>query len=177
MKNTSEGLNIATRTLPIKCGENVLINDLEHPNNAYAFLRLEEEGINCHIVQSSQGEIEVEQLMKAVDSKTRAISISHINFWPGSRPNICLLAEECHRRGIFLMLDAAQSIGLAKIDVKQLGVDILSAGTYKGLMVPHGIAVMYCRKSLVEQLLPTYSSRTGMIENIRKHHDLPSFPV
>ena len=49
-KNTSEGMNIAANALPLAAGDNVLLVDGDHPNNAYAFLNLRRKGVEVRFV-------------------------------------------------------------------------------------------------------------------------------
>ena len=52
-KNTSEGMNIAANALPLASGDNVLLVEGDHPNNAYAFLNLRRKGVEVRFVPIS----------------------------------------------------------------------------------------------------------------------------
>src|ERR1700731_1648132 len=49
-KNTSEGLNIAANAIPLVAGDNVLLIEGDHPNNAYAWLNLKRKGVEIRFV-------------------------------------------------------------------------------------------------------------------------------
>src|SRR6516164_878987 len=49
-KNTSEGLNIAANGIPLQAGDNVLLIEGDHPNNAYAWLNLKRKGVEVRFI-------------------------------------------------------------------------------------------------------------------------------
>ncbi len=73
----------------------------------------------------------------------------------GSRLPIEEIAELAHERGALVLLDAYQAIGTYPLDVESLGVDFLAAGVLKYLLASAGLAFLWCRSDLVEQLTPT----------------------
>jgi selenocysteine lyase/cysteine desulfurase len=60
-----------------------------------------------------------------------------------------------HERGALVLLDAYQSAGSVPLDVKELGVDFLAAGTVKYLLGSAGLGFFYCRRELWERAWPT----------------------
>src|SRR5262245_2579575 len=78
-KNTSESMNIAANALPLSAGDNVLMIDGDHPNNAYAFLNLQRKGVEVRFIPMTEV-IDAESFRPFIDEKTRAISMSHVTF-------------------------------------------------------------------------------------------------
>lgn len=162
-KNTSEGLNIAANAMPLKAGDNVVLIAGDHPNNAYAWLNLRRKGVDVRFVKlgSEQAVANAQTFAPFIDSRTRVISLSHISFHAGQRHDVASIGRMCKERGIYLVVDAMQSVGVVPIDVQALNVSVLAAGTHKGLLVPQGLGLLYVREGLNE-LQPAYLAMSSM---------------
>jgi selenocysteine lyase/cysteine desulfurase len=160
-KNTSEGLNIAANAVPLKPGDNVLLIEGDHPNNAYAWLNLKRRGIEVRFVKLEAEVASAATFVPYVDSRTRVISLSHVTFHAGHRHDVADIGKLCANRGIYLVVDAMQSVGVLPVDVKELGVSVLAAGCHKGLLVPQGLGILYVKAGLYE-LQPAYLAMSSM---------------
>jgi selenocysteine lyase/cysteine desulfurase len=94
---------------------------------------------------------DVEQL---IDSKTRLLAISSVQFSNGFRIDLGKAGEICRKKQVLLCVDAIQSLGLIPMDVKEYHIDFLSADAHKWLLGPEGIGIFYCRRGLAEALRP-----------------------
>jgi cysteine desulfurase / selenocysteine lyase len=163
-KNTSESLNAAANALPLQAGDNVVLVQGDHPNNAYAWLNLRRKGVEVRFVNLENSETaDASTFESLVDSKTRVISLSHVTFHAGQRHDIASIGEFCRQRAIVLVVDAMQSAGVLPVDVKQLGISILAAGSHKGLLVPHGLGFLYVSDAIGE-LNPAYLAMAGLAD-------------
>lgn len=160
-KNTSEGLNIAANAIPLQAGDNVLLVAGDHPNNAYAWLNLRRKGVDVRFVELRGDIADAATFEPHVDDRTRVITLSHVTFHAGQRHDIATIGRLCKSRGIHLVVDAMQSVGILPIDVRGMGISVLSAGCHKGLLVPQGLGVLYVRRPLGE-LQPAYLGMTSM---------------
>jgi cysteine desulfurase/selenocysteine lyase len=160
-KNVSEGLNSVAAGLPWQAGDNVVLcPQLEHPSNIYPWLNLKSRiGIDVKTVRPNDGQMPVDAMIKAADSRTRAITCSFVTFAPGLRTDIEKLAEFCEKRDILLLVDAAQGIGVLDINVSKLPIGAMSVSTQKGLLALYGMGFLYVRESWAERLAPTFLSR------------------
>jgi cysteine desulfurase / selenocysteine lyase len=160
-KNVSEGLNIAAAGLRLKPGDNVILcPELEHPSNIYPWLNLKSRyGIEVRAIHSNGGRMPVEEMIKAVDGKTKAVTCSFVTFAPGLRSDLQSLAEHCESRDVFFLVDAAQGIGILDLDMKRTPISAMSVSTQKGLLALYGMGFLYVRKDWAERLEPTYLSR------------------
>ncbi len=154
-KNTSEGLNIAVNALPLEAGDNVLLIEGDHPNNAYAWLNLARKGVEVRFISLPDGAANAETFAPHIDERTRAISLSHVMFHAGHLNDLTSIGALCRQWGIYLVVDAMQSVGVLPIDVKSLGISLLSAGCHKGLLTPQGLGLLYADECLTE-LQPAY---------------------
>jgi cysteine desulfurase/selenocysteine lyase len=163
-KNVSEGLNALAAALPWQAGDNVVLcPELEHPNNVYLWRNLERRlGVEVRTVAGRDGHIPVDRLLAAVDGRTRVVTASSVTFAPGFRTELEPLGRACRERGIFLLVDAAQSVGILHTDLSRAPVDGLAVSTQKGLLGLYGMGFVYCRRAWAERLTPAYLSRFGV---------------
>jgi len=154
--NTSQGLNIVANTLKFNSGSNVVINDMEYPSNVYPWLKLKKKGVEVRVVKSVNGIIPLEAYEKAIDDKTVAVAISHVEWMNGFKHDLKPLAEIAHDHGAYLVVDAVQSAGAMKIDVKKMDIDFLACGCYKWLLGPTGAGYLYIRSELIEKITPPF---------------------
>lgn len=162
-KNTSEGLNIAANAVPMKAGDNVVLIEGDHPNAAYAWLNQRRKGVEVRFVKlSAESEIANADTFRAsVDARTKAICLSHVSFHAGQRHDIADIGRFCKERGIYLVVDAMQSVGVLPIDVQAMNISVLAAGTHKGLLVPQGLGVLVVRDGQ-DELQPTYLAMSSL---------------
>jgi len=148
--NTSTGLNIVANMLNYPKDSNVVTTDLEYPSVVYPWLgrRL---GTKVRYVKNVDGKILVNDVEKAIDDKTVAVTLSHVGYVNGFRHNLRALADIVHEHGAYLIVDAIQSAGVIPIDVKKDNGDFLTAACYKWLLGPAGAGFLYVRKDLIER--------------------------
>lgn len=159
MKNTSDGLNTIAAGLGLRPGDNVVVcPEFEHANNIYPWQHRQQDGLEVRFVPLSGGAVSPDQISSAIDARTRAVSVSAVSSMTGGRADIAALAGLCRPRGIFLLVDAAQSAGVVHTDVRQLGADALAAPTQKGLLGMYGLGVLYCRAGWQDRLRPPFLS-------------------
>ena len=162
-KNISEGLNIIATGLHWHKGENVVLcPDLEHPNNVYAWLNLQRYGVDVRTVPSRDGHIPVDALIERMDANTRVATVSTVSFAPGFRTNVETLGKACRERGVLLLVDAAQSVGVQHTDVRASNIDALAVSTQKGLLALYGMGYLYVRREWAERMHPAYLARFGV---------------
>lgn len=163
-KNVSEGLNAIAAALDLKAGDNVLLcPGLEHPNNVYPWLHMRERlGIEVRAIEARDGHMPVEEMIAAMDDRTRCLAVASVSFSPGFRTDLAALGRACRARGVFLLVDAVQSVGIVDIDVRALAIDGLAVSTQKGLCGLYGMGLLYCRRDLAERMTPVYLARFGV---------------
>jgi cysteine desulfurase / selenocysteine lyase len=159
-KNVSEGLNMVATSVPWRAGDNVVLcPELEHPNNVYCWLNLRRLGVDVHMMRPHNGHIPLDEMVSAIDARTRVVTASTVTFAPGFRTDIDRLGHACRERGVFFMVDAAQSCGVLHTDVVVSHIDGLAVSTQKGLLGLYGMGFLYCRRERAEQLHPAYLAR------------------
>ena len=161
-KNTVEGINIIAQAFPWQAGDKVLLNDQEHTSNLMPWLALKQRGVICDVIKASNYSLPVEELEAAMDEHTRIVAISHVQSATGYRCDLQRLAEICHQRGIFLVVDAIQSLGLCPCDANEWGVDAIAAGGHKSLLAVPGVGILYVSPALLAKLRPLYAGSSAV---------------
>ena len=162
-KNVSEGLNMVATGLPWAAGANVIVcPELEHPNNVYCWLNLRQHGVDVRTVAPRQGHLPVDDMIEHMDTRTRAVTASTVTFAPGFRTDIARLGQACRERGVFFLVDAAQSCGVLQTDVEASYIDGLAVSTQKGLLGLYGMGFLYCRREWADRMQPAYLARFGV---------------
>lgn len=156
VKNTTEGINIVANGIPWEKGDNVVIADIEYPANVYAWLNLARHGVDVRWIKSKEasGRVTFESLTGAVDSRTKLISLSAVQFSSGFRHDLDRTGDFCRKKGILLHYDAIQIVGSLAIDAGRSHFDFLSAGGHKWMAGPFGTGFFYCRSASLDRLVP-----------------------
>jgi cysteine desulfurase/selenocysteine lyase len=156
--NTTEGTNIIANALGLGPGDSVVWDDLDFPSNAAVWFRqAQRRGIENRIVRSADGGVDLADFERLVDSSTRLVTVSHVSHTNGYVHDLRALADLAHEHGAYLHVDGIQAVGGIRVDVREAGVDFLTAGTYKWLLGPIGLAFLYVREELIPALEPAYA--------------------
>lgn len=107
----------------------------------------------AYMLPSNEGYITPEILEKYITDNTRLVSVIFANNEIGSIQPVRELCEVAHSHGAMFHTDAVQAVGHIKINVRELGVDFLSASAHK-FNGPKGIGFLYIRKGVE---LPPYA--------------------
>jgi selenocysteine lyase/cysteine desulfurase len=154
--NTSFGLGVVARALPLRAGDVVLVSDREFPANVYPWLRLREAGIEVELVPTTESgwPDEARILARLEDARVRALAVSLVQFSNGYRVDLAALSAATRRSGAYLVVDAIQAVGQIPVDVARTPVDVLACGGQKWLLSPWGSGFVYVRRELIASLNP-----------------------
>lgn len=107
--------------------------------------------------------ISTERFLQALNEQTALISVPQVLYANGALQDVQRVAEAAHAQGALVFVDAYQAVGSVPLDVKASGVDFLAAGTLKFLLGTAGIAFLYVRPALREQLIPSVTGWFGRV--------------
>lgn len=140
-------------------GRNGLVTtNIEHSAILKTAKRLGSEGFPVRIIGvDNRSVVRIGELSDAVDGSTALVSMMHANNETGVLQDIVKAAEIAHEAGALFHTDAVQSAGKIPIDVRSMGLDMLSMSGHK-LNAPKGIGVLYVRRGITLKPLTTGGS-------------------
>jgi len=128
-----------------KKGRRIVTDVTEHPAVLNPCRWLQTQGFDVEYVGVDRfGVVNLEQLESLVDDSTILVSVMHANNETGTIQPIREIAKISHRRGALFHTDAAQTIGKLQVDVKRMGIDLLSVAGHK-FYAPKGIGALFVR--------------------------------
>ena len=164
VQNTAEGINIAAHAIPFRPGDNVVFCDMEYPANVYPWMNLARRGVEARIIPHREGGLALDDLEEYVDERTKVVAASSVEFLTGFRNDLEGIGQFCKARGIYFVVDAIQSLGVIPLDVRECQIDMLSCGGPKWLMGPCGLGFFFCRRELIEEMIPAYAGADCVVD-------------
>lgn len=126
----------------------IVTSKIEHPAVLQTCGALAGEGFEIvYIDVDEKGIVNVDQLREAVDENTAVVAVMMANNEIGTLQPIREIAEIAHEKGALMFTDAVQAVGNVPVNVKELGVDMLSFSGHK-IHAPKGIGGLYVRKGV-----------------------------
>lgn len=167
----ADGMNLLANGMEWRDGDNVLIPVDEFPSVVYPFLNLTRRGVELRYVQkSAEGRTDPALIEAAMDERTRALAISHVEYMDGYRNDLERLGEICRSGGVELFVDATQSLGAQPIDVPRSGVTAIVAHGYKWLMAGFGIGPVVFAPDAIGRIDVTYAGRLSVTHGFEDHN-------
>lgn len=152
--NSSALFNIFANGIDLRPGDNVVTYDAAYFSTTFTWLNKQQQmpELEVRIAKAENGCVPAEKLMELCDRRTRAISISMVDFGSGYRHDVAALGAFCRSRGIYLTVDATQACGAMRIDVEEMKIDFLVTSIYKWLQGVLGVGFAYIHRPLLDSL-------------------------
>ena len=158
IESTSHGLNIAAQGIPLEDGDNIVTTNLEFIQVALPWCVMRnEKQIDIRVCKPEDERFTVESFKPLVDEKTKILVMSTIEWCNGWQSDLKEIGAFCKERGIMLVVDAVQQLGVTKIDTKECHIDLLAAGGHKWLNSPYGTGVLYVNKESLPKIKQSYA--------------------
>ncbi len=167
--NTSDGENIVVMGLDLaRRGGNIVIDELHFTTSLYMYKELEKKGIELRIVKHRDWAIDANDMDRAIDRNTRLVSLALVSNVNGYMHDCKAISRLAHARGAFVFADIIQAVGAVPVDMRALGIDFASSGTYKWLMGERGLGFLYVREDLQDTALPTTRYGHRQVSNFNR---------
>ena len=177
---TTMGINLVADAFVrkhLQRGDEIIIAESEHAANVLPWYSLQERyGIVVKIVSLDMNQrLTVDILKDHVSLKTKFLAFSDISNVLGTKTDSKSIISFAHQHGLFVLIDAAQSVPHFPIDVVELDVDFLVFSGHK-MCGPTGIGVLYAKYDLLEKMDP-YLMGGGMSLKYAKDFSIRFAPI
>ena len=139
----------------------VVASGAEFPTVGHVWNAHERYGAEIDWVPVRDERMSSDDYLEYIDEHTSVVSATHAWYQNGSLQDIGEIARFTHDNGSLIYVDAYQSAGVVPIDVKKMNVDFLAAGALKYLLGIPGIAFLYVKQEVAENLYPALTGWFG----------------
>jgi selenocysteine lyase/cysteine desulfurase len=176
-RNSTEGLNSIIFGLNLQKGDEIIVTKQDYPNMLNAWQQREKrDGIVLKKLDLKLPEdddaIIVKLFTEAFTSKTKIVHITHIINWTGQILPVKKIANEAHKRGIEVIVDAAHSFAHLDFKIPDLDADYLATSLHKWLYAPFGSGMLYIKKEKIKNVWALLSNNEPDGTDIRKFESL-----
>lgn len=181
VRGTTEAINLVSYSWGrqnVQKGDIVVTTEYEHHSNIvpWQLLTKEKEAKLEYIEVDDNGELILDQLDGYLDTgRVKLVTFSHMSNVLGTITNAEEIIRRCHKKGVKVLVDAAQSVPHLKVDVQKLDCDFFAFSAHK-MLGPTGVGVLWARKEILENMQP-FNGGGDMIREVHKYettwNDLP----
>lgn len=157
MRNTSDGFAAVASGMSWRSGDNIVSFANEFPANYYAWRHVRDRfGVELRLASERDGRIDLDELISLIDSNTRLVAISAVQYASGFTADLERIAEAAHAVDALLAVDIIQGLGARGFDLPGLGVDIASGASHKWMCAPEGCGMLYVSEKARDRVDPTF---------------------
>lgn len=156
MRNTSDSLSTVANGMKWQPGDNIVTFSREFPSNIYPWLRIRDtQGVELRLCEERDGRIDLAEFESLIDSRTRIVAISHVQYASGFRADLERLGRRARRHDALFVVDAIQALGVVPTNVEAEFVDVAAGASHKWLLSPEGVGYLFLSDRARERIQPT----------------------
>ena len=147
-------------------GDEVIISTMEHHSNIVPWqLLAARKGIAIKVIpMNDRGELLLDEYEKLFSERTKLVSVTHVSNVLGTVNPVKQMIEKAHEHGVPVLVDGAQGVPHAAVDVQALDADFYAFSGHK-VYGPTGIGVLYGKENWLD-CLPPYQGGGEMIQTV-----------
>jgi selenocysteine lyase/cysteine desulfurase len=153
--NTSTGENLIVNGLDIDYRSDNVVTDALHFEGALLHLQALHQrfGLDLRVVMPRDWRIDLKDLERVVDKKTKLIEVSLVAMHNGFQHDLKAVCDLAHAHGAYVYADIVQAAGNSPIDVRASGVDFCACSSFKWLMADFGLGFLFVKEGLLDRVL------------------------
>lgn len=150
-------------------GDVILSTEIEHHANLVPWQMVAKRtGAKLdHIPMTDDFRLDIEAYESKLGPEVKIVAVTGMSNVLGTMPPVTKIAEMAHQHGARVVVDAAQLVPHAPVNVDELGVDFLAFSSHK-MLGPTGIGVLWGRLEALEEMEP-FEGGGEMIANVTLH--------
>lgn len=157
-RNATEGNSIIASGLTLREGDEVIFESHAHPGGSFPwFNQAKERGVKVLLFDPvpSSPEANLKLIRDLISPRTKVIQVSHLTCTTGLVFPVKEIAALAHEHGIWFHIDGAQSVGMIRVNLHDIGCDSYAFSGHKWLGGPHETGVLYIKHSQLEAVAAT----------------------
>jgi cysteine desulfurase / selenocysteine lyase len=168
-RGTTEGINLVASSWGgkfLRPGDEIILSALEHHSNIVPWQLIAERiGAKIRVIPlNDRGELVMEEFDRALNDRTKMVAVAHVSNSLGTVLPVREIIEKSHARGALVLIDGAQRVAHAPVDVRKLDADFYAFSGHK-LYGPTGIGVLFGKAALLDAM-PPYQGGGDMINSV-----------
>lgn len=171
-RNVTEALNLVLKGF-LHPGDHVIVSSMEHNAVMRPLTQLAAAGVTFSRAQCApEGTLDATEVERLICPQTRAVVMTHASNVCGTILPISDVAEVCHAHGVPLIVDTAQTAGVAPVSLREWGASAVCFTGHKGLLSPQGIGGCALDPEFAAQIDALVAGGTGSSSDSEQ---MPSF--
>lgn len=156
IRNTSDGISAIANGIDWAEGDNIVSFAREFPANFYAWRRIRDlYGVELRLCPERDGRIDLDEFIGLIDSNTKVVSISAVQFHSGYRADLERVGRAAREVNAIFCVDIIQAFGAQPLDLNAMHVDVAAGASHKWLCSPEGCGILFVSDRVRDRITPT----------------------